>query len=747
MDNGAGGGLPSADEAAPPQSWYWLRSNMANTTFQQRMVGNGRHGLAVAMVVVAAMSCGPPSQPLAPQPTATAAPTAAPTAVATAAPVAAPTLTINHPVATGMTVAGVTALCDDNLAIAQQLLDRIKAVSPDDAAALTWDNTLGRLDNVFLSIDNASEFPYLMGVTHPDKATRSAAQACENKTDALNTAIFLDAALAKVIKAYAHKAQGLSPERQRFLKHTLRDFRRNGLDLPAEKQARLREINKEITDIGQKFIAAIGDSKGSIEVPPAHLAGLSEAYKKKHPAKKNGLVTITTDYPDFYPFAKHARERNAAKELYIKFVNRGGEGNVKRLQRLLALRYEKAKMLGYASWADYAIEPRMAKTAANAIAFLKRVRHAIEPSVKTELKQFKAEYARRGHNLKQLAPSDRYYLTEQLRKRKYQLDSNKVAEYFEVDNVTAGLLSVTAKMYGLVYRKVDEPVWHPSVRVYEVSTAATSDGSKSNVIGKFYLDLQPRDNKYKHAAMFSVRTPKVLPNGQQQTPVAALVCNFPKPGEPMPHDQVVTYFHEFGHVLHHLLTHTELARFAGTNTVRDFVEAPSQMFEEWAWDRSVLDRFAKHPKTGKKIPAAVYRAMVNSRRLGLALATERQLYLALLDLGYHTAAPGVDTTALLKQIHQRNFSFPYVEGTHFQSSFGHLIGYDAGYYGYQWALALAYDVLSRFKKEGLMNPKTAADWRNEVLSQGGSRDETSMIHAFLGREPSEKAYADFLAGK
>ena len=692
------------------------------------------------MMIVAWLGCGPPT-PVDHSPP----PTASVPQVAPAPTV--PALTVEDPVAKGMTVKGVTRLCDDNLALAQQQLDRIKALPADEVTKLTWDNTLGQLDNAFLSIFNAAEFPYLMGVTHPDEATREAARACENKTDALNTSIFLDADLAKVIKAYAAKGEKLSTERQRFLAQTLRDFRRNGLDLPADKQARLREINKETTEIGQKFIAAIGESKGSIEIPPAHLAGLSDAYKKKHPAGKNGLVTITTDYPDFYPFVKHARERNAAKELYIKFVNRGGDANVQRLQRLLTLRHEKAQMLGYNSWADYAIEPRMAKKASTAISFLKRVRSAIKDSVASEMKQFKREFARLGKNPKSLAPSDRYYLTEQLRNREYKLDSNKVAEYFEVDNVTAGLLSVTAQMYGVVYRKVEEPVWHPSVSVYQVLTAPAPDGPESKVIGKFYLDLAPRDNKYKHAAMFTVRTPKLLPNGEQQTPMAALVCNFPEPGQPMPHSQVVTYFHEFGHVLHHLLTNTELASFAGTNTVRDFVEAPSQMFEEWAWSREVLDRFAKHPKSGKKIPEALYQSMVKSRRLGVALATERQLFLAMLDLGYHTAAPGTDSTKLLEKIHGANFSFPYVKGTHFQSSFGHLIGYDAGYYGYQWALSLAYDVLSRFKKEGLMNATTAAAWHKEVLSRGGSADEAGMIRAFLGRDPSEKAYADFLAGR
>jgi thimet oligopeptidase len=653
------------------------------------------------------------------------------------APAAGPQVTVVNPVAVGMTVEGVTKLCDDNLQLARDLLAEIKEVPVDEPKALTWSAVMGRLDDAFLSIGNASEFPYLMGVTHPDKGVREAAQKCEKKTDELMTGVWLDADLAAVVKAYNQVASGLNPERQRFLDHALRDFRRNGLDLPADKQARIRQINEEATEISQNFIKEIGETKGYIEVTKAQLQGLPEAYVESHTADDDGKYQITTDYPDYYPFVKYALDRKAAKELFIKFMNRGGQANVKRLERLLTLRHEKAKMLGYDSWADYAIEPRMAKNAKTALAFLDRVSKAIEPAVNEELKLFRAEFKKVKRRGPKMLPSDRYFLTELLKNTRYDFDSKKLADYFDVKRVTKGLLDITSKMYGISYKTVEEQAWHPDVTVYEV-------WSGGKPIGKFYLDLHPRENKYKHAAMFTIRTAKTLADGTRQTPVAALVCNFPEPGQPMPHDQVVTYFHEFGHVLHHLLTNTELASFAGTNTARDFVEAPSQMFEEWAWSREVLDLFAVHKETGAKIPAELFENMVKARKTGLALHTERQLWLARLDLRYHTAEPPFDTTEILQDVHEKNFSFAYVPGTHFQSSFGHLIGYDAGYYGYQWALALAHDVLSRFKKEGLFNKKTAADWRNQVLAMGGSRDERQLIKQFLGREPSEKAYGDFL---
>jgi thimet oligopeptidase len=231
--------------------------------------------------------------------------------------------------------------------------------------------------------------------------------------------------------------------------------------------------------------------------------------------------------------------------------------------------------------------------------------------------------------------------------------------------------------------------------------------------------------------------------------VAALVCNFPRPGEGTPalltHEEVVTFFHEFGHVLHDLLTEAKLASFAGTATARDFVEAPSQMFEEWTYRREILDRFAVHHATGERIPEDLFAGLLRSRKFGLALGTQRQLFLAALDLEYHTREAGFDSTRVLEEVFTEYLPFTFLRGSHFQASFGHLVGYDAGYYGYQWALSLSRDVLTRFEAEGFMNPRVAADWRRHVLAQGGSEDEEAMIERFLGRKSSADAYIRYLS--
>ena len=659
------------------------------------------------------------------------------------------------PVAVGLTVDGVTRLCDDHLKLAQSMLNEIKALKGAPTTTLSYATTIGRFDDAMAEVSDAQSFPYLMGVAHPDIAVRDAAKLCEPKVDTLLTGLYFDVDLATVIKAYAAKGEKLEGERARLLTDTLRDFRRNGLDLPPEKQEILRKYNAEITDIGQKFEANIGASKDTLFTDPKSLEGLPAEYVAKHPVIKggdhDGKVEITTDYPDFFPFVTYSKDRKAALELYIKFTNRGGDENVKLLERLLQLRSDKAKLLGYATWADYAIEPRMAKSAKAVHAFLEHVREAVKAPAKIEFADFMKEHvALGGKATDKLPPSDRYYLEDRVRKTKYNFDSKELANYFEIGAVKKGLLDITAKMYGLEYKEVPANAWHEDVTAYDVY----SGGKK---IGKFYLDLYPRADKFKHAAMFTVRQAKMLSDGTYQLPAAALECNFPKPGDPsgpalMKHDDVVTFFHEFGHVLHHILTQSQLVTFSGTNTVRDFVEAPSQMFEEWAWSRDVLDLFAKHYKTGEKIPDALFASMTKSRAFGRALGTQRQLFLAILDQEYHTRTPGIDatpgyTTKVVEEVQNKTDQFEYVKGTHFQSSFGHLVGYDAGYYSYQWALSLSRDVLTRFKKEGMLNTATAQAWRDEVLSKGGGVDERSMIAKFLGRAPNDEAYVQFLKGR
>ncbi len=657
------------------------------------------------------------------------------------APVALAPLDVD-PVLVGL--AGIERLCDESIARANAILDEIHALDGAPDAALTWEATGGKLDRAKLALRNAGDFPALMAVAHPDDAVRDKAKLCEPKLDKLETGLWLDPKLARVMKRYATKKDSLPVARQRFVDRTIREFHRNGLDLDAKGQARLREINEQLTKLGLDFDSNLAASHASVLATPTQLEGLPKEWVTSHPPNKDGKVVITTDYPDYFPVLQYAKDRTLALDLYKQFENRAADRNIAVIENLLALRQEKAKLLGYATWADYVLEERMAKEPKRVASFLDDLRRHLAKKGESELGEIRAAPVKLGGKATDpIYPSDRLYLEDQVRKAKYGLDSKEVSQYFEVRRVKEGLLAITSKLFDIRYRPAtNATTWHPEVEAMEVTDAS------GKLLGRFYFDLYPRGGKYKHAAVFSIRDTTKMDDGSRLVPIAAIECNFPKPGGAAPalmnHADAVTFFHEFGHVIHHLLSESELSSFAGTSVARDFVESPSQMLEEWAWNKDTLAMFARHHDTNAPLPPALHASMLRSRSFGRALSTQRQLYLAALDQAYHTRPLPLDTTKVLAEINDAYTPFKYVEGTHFQASFGHLIGYDAGYYGYQWALSIAEDMFTRFKKEGLLNTKTAADYRSNILAPGDSDDADKLVGRFLGRPPSEAAYKAFL---
>lgn len=655
------------------------------------------------------------------------------------------TLEIVDPVSESMSVEGITRLCDEHLENAKSILDEIRGLKNAPDEAITYAATAGRVDDLWFEVGMAGGFTGLMALAHPDETVKSAAQDCRPKLDRFATDAMLDETFAGVIFRYEKKGEALEGTRARMLRELVRDFRRNGLDLPTEKQKRLRELNEELTQLEQDFEKNLSDAVLELEVTPEQLKGTPESFQEQHPPGDNGKVTLTTNYPDYFPIVTYAEDRTVARELARKFNNRAAGENVKILERVLDLRYEKAQLLGYETWAHYAVEPRMAKTPAAVRKFLDDAAERVKKPAQREYAEFMEEHVRRGGDAKKPIPQyDRPFLGEILQKKKYGFDSKKLSEYFEVETVLTGLLTIVEKLYGLKFRPASEaPKWHEDVRVLDV----LEDGEER---GRIYLDLFPRDGKYKHAAMFDLRSGKQLADGRYVPPIAALVTNFPKPGKTpalLTHDQVTTLFHEFGHTLHHVVTEQPLSSYSGTSTVRDFVEAPSQMFEEWTWKRETLDLFAKHHESGERIPDDLFQAMTRARSFGRALSTERQLSLSRLDFQYHSLKPPFDTDQVFDDVMKKSQSFSYLADTHFQATFGHLMGYDAAYYGYQWALAIARDVLTRFDAEGYLNEKVADDWREQVLSRGGGPDESQLVEAFLGRSWNLDAYSKFLRGE
>jgi thimet oligopeptidase len=349
-----------------------------------------------------------------------------------------------------------------------------------------------------------------------------------------------------------------------------------------------------------------------------------------------------------------------------------------------------------------------------------------------------ADLLKADENDGELQAYDWRYYGNRIRLRDYGIDPMEVAAYFPLAAVLDGMFDLTGEVFGLKYRRVEAPTWHPDVQTY-----AIEDAGSGETIAHFHMDLFPREGKFSHAAAFPLVQGRLLPDGTYQKPVSAIVANMTKPTTTQPsllqHSEVVVLFHEFGHILHQTLTRAEVTRFAGSETETDFVEAPSQIMENWTWEPEVLQRFARHHKTGEPIPPDLVSRMVAARNLNIGITTLRQIQLGMLDLELHGPAPEKDLDEITRRINEVTL-LPYQEGTFFPASFGHMFGYDAGYYGYLWSEVFGDDMWSRFAEEGVTNPEVGMAYRREILEKGGSADGSDLLKGFLGREPSNLAF-------
>lgn len=606
----------------------------------------------------------------------------------------------------------------------------------------TFDNTLGALDDLQVQLRLDTEFLQFMQYVSPDAELREAGQRAEQ--DVKNWAIALqqNEALFKAVKAYADTKPRLAGERMKLLRDTLRDFRRAGMLLSRKKRDALKSLQMELAKLSIEFEKNIRDDETRVLLTRAELKGMSADWLKTQPHTGN-VYLVGLDYPSFLPLMDYCDVENTRKKAWIAYKRRGGKKNVKVLERILLLRFQIAKMLGYKNPAEFETEIRMAKNPAAVFAFYKKLRPLVRKKAKLDLAEF--TQAKREHTQRDkvvLYPWDFSFYEKRLMKTKYAVDAEQVREYFPLARVIKGLFDITQSLYGLEYRDITKSadtlghkLWHPDVKLYEIR-----DKASDRVIGWFYLDLHPRPNKYGHAAQWGLNPRKVWRDGKVTKPLAALVCNFTKPTKDKPalltHEEVETFFHEFGHCLHSILTETKYGEYSGTNTATDFVEAPSQMFENWVWNAKVLKTFARHYKTGKPFPDELLAGLLKAKYLGSGMKAERQIYYGMVDMTYHTDVDGkVDTTKVGNDLSGEIELYQPVPNTYFQASFGHLTGYQAGYYGYLWSLVYAQDMFERFKQLGMLNPKAGMYYRKKILARGGSMDEMDMVKDYLGREP------------
>jgi thimet oligopeptidase len=615
----------------------------------------------------------------------------------------------------------------------------------------TFTNTIGAIDDLLVRLDNDTSLILFMQYVSTDENEREASRAAEEAVNNWLIELGKREDLYKAVKGYADTKPKLEGEKKRLFDFTMRDYRRSGMTLPPDKRKKLKEIEMEISKLGIEFQKNIADDETVVPMTAEELKGLPEDTLKRL-KKIAGVYLVTMDGPTFTAVLDHVESEPARQKVWIEHKRRGGKKNVRVLERLLKLRSQASSLLGYKTTVDYEVEIRMAKNAKTIAEFYEKLKPIVRKKALKDMEEFNA--AKRAHtgdpNAK-LQPWDYSFYKNRLMKEKYAIDSEKVAEYFPMDAVVGGLFSITETLYGIEYKDVTAqaaslklPIWHPDVKLYEVYDKATK-----KLLGRMYTDLYPRDNKYNHAACWGLRPRKVFSDGTAQVPLAALVCNFTKPtaDKPalLPHDQVETFFHEFGHGLHHILSDRKFGRFSGTSVARDFVEAPSQMMENWVWSPEVLKTFTKHYRTGEPLPAELLDGMKAARSLGSGIETEHQFYYGLVDQAFHTAKGGeIDTVKTTIDLFNEIELYEKIPEVWFHAAFGHMVGYHGAYYGYQWSLVFAQDMFQRFEELGVLSPEAGRYYREKILAPGGSMDEMEMLKSYLGREPKMDAFLRYL---
>ncbi|MBT3204840.1 MAG: Zn-dependent oligopeptidase [Gammaproteobacteria bacterium] len=618
-----------------------------------------------------------------------------------------------------------TALCEEVLKQAGEDFTLIE----QDTSIATLDSVMGKYEGLQKVLQRVRQRGYLKSV-HPDEDLRDSAMKCSEKFSGFYSRVGMSRLFYNRLAAI--DLTDVSEAEKFMVETTLEDFKRAGVNKDEQTREKLRQLRKEISVIGNKFSKNIQEDVRSVTTTVDGLKGLPADYIKSHPADENGLVTITTNYPDLSPVMKYAESDDLRYRLRIASRSRAYPDNESILKELLTKRYELAQLLGFDNWAEYSMSDNMIGGPKQASEFLTTVGHALKEPVKKELEIELAQLRQINPDADIVQVWQSGYVDNLIRKQLYDLDAKEVREYFDFQNVRDGILKLTENLFGVEIRPWKTMTWHEDVETYEIL-------ENGELLGRFYLDNHPREGKYKHAAHFTLRTGIK----DKQIPLSALAQNFPK--GLMEHGQVETFLHEFGHLLHNMFAGKQKWRgMSGMGVESDFVEAPSQMLEEWVWDYDTLKSFAKN-KNGKIIPRELVAKMNKARDFGQATSTAAQLYFANLSLSIYDRDPdSFDLMTITKKLSAEFSPYPFVEGTAFYCNFGHLRGYSSNYYTYQWSLAIATDMFSRFKKEGIHNAQVAREYREKVLAPGSSKPARQTVTDFLGREFSTEAYIEKL---
>ena len=609
----------------------------------------------------------------------------------------------------------------------KESIDKITAVKPENSSFETIIRPLSLLEAKLWTETASLTFCQYI---HVDKEVRAASAEATKLLDEFDIEKKMNVDLYNRVALAAKEKQ--TGEDQRLVDKLIQEYERNGMHLDTEKRAKLSELKKKLSELAIKFSSTMNEDSSFVEFTEEELEGCESNFLETLKKTDKGYI-VTVQYPDLFGLLKHAKKESTRKAIDFKNGTKCKE-NVQVLKEALEIRQECAELLGFNNWSDFRLQDRMAKNLENVENFLNELKIKLLPKGKEELKKLlelkKREKIERKEDFDgQINTWDFHYYHQMLLKEEYNVQEDKIQEYFPTDFVLEEMLQIYQTVLELEFEKIEGfPVWHEQVTFYSVVDSKTKEQ-----VGHFFLDLYPRDGKYGHAACFDLIPGYV--SDKRQYPVAAVVANFTKPQGSKPsllkHGEVVTLFHEFGHAMHQLCAQTKHSKFHGTNVETDFVEAPSQMLENWCWQVPNLIKLSKHFQTGEQIPQSLVESLVSAKNVNSGLTYLRQMFFACFDITLHSKKTDIETlwTTLKRDI----TLIPDHPGTYGYASFGHLMGgYDSGYYGYMWSLVFACDMFERFKVKG-----AGKEYRQKILLPGGSKDGMDMIKDFLGREPSQ----------
>lgn len=632
-----------------------------------------------------------------------------------------------HPAIPLFDAAGVTRTCDASLEKARKAVAAMEARKGGQGVFAEW-------NNLQIAIEDPIGPIYLLGSVSPDKAVRDAAEPCLVKYTAFNTELLQ----SEKLYARIRDARPANPREAKLRKDLIEGFEDSGVALPPEKRARAKAIADRIEQVRQDFDRDVRDDPTRVVMTPADMAGMPESYLKAHEGTmKDGNYVLTLKSPSYVPFMTNAKSEAARERYYKAKLAEGGVKNLDRMQEIFTLRQELAALHGLPSYAHYSLRRKMAGTPEAVNKFLADVKAAVTELEKKDIEELRAEKAKdtgRAPAETRISRWDVAYYQERVRKERYAVDQEKLRKYFPTDKTVEFALLVSQKLYGMKFTQRKVAAWHPDVTYFDVHDAKTG-----KFVSGFYLDLYPREGKYGHAAAFPVRGVSTIAG---RTPISVMVANLDREG--LDQEEVRTLFHEFGHVLHGVLSRAAYNSQAGTSVKVDFAEAPSQMFEEWGRREQPLALMKQVCPSCPVLSSEELARLESARKYGQGSRYARQWLYAAFDMALSQQPQ--PPLALWKAL-ESDTPLGHVEGTMLPASFSHLTAqYGAGYYGYMWSEVLALDMLAPFAKD-MLDPKVGIRYRDTILSQGGQREEMDMVRDFLGRAPSPDAFFAEITGK